>query len=184
MIDIQAYSLEFLSKLSKEFGDEALKSYGEIVEAMEAMPESKLHEQNIDLYLLYELQKRSKNFSQKMDLFMSDEKIPAELESLKSFWNRLPHRLVVSYLPIVKQVAATYHEVKEVDNDHSFADLISVGEEALYLGAKKYFESEKTEDFRSYIWDFLRKKMKQEMVANHPVPHGIRRKVQKLADLL
>jgi RNA polymerase sigma factor (sigma-70 family) len=110
---------------------------------------------------------------------MKDESpLPAEFIAI---WKQLPHRLVEQHWSMVRKAAATYFQAYP-NADQAFSDLISAGQEALFLTANRYFFNPKG-TFKNAAWNALRAKIKEDQQHGHPVPFKVRQKLAQLEDV-
>lgn len=94
----------------------------------------------------------------------------------------MPHKLVETHWEIVKKAAARYHIPTKVENESEFQELQSVGREALFRAAQKYYRKPRGA-FKSFAWPLIRESMREEQARRHPVPFKIRKKLAALASL-
>lgn len=124
------------------------------------------------------------------ELFHSPQLLDKKVEAWKaqssqaiqyfvSFYEQLPHKLIAEHYDLIKQAAAAFHKATRIDNEYGFQDLLSVGQEALYLAARKHYLNPK-EPFKNFAWNLLRQKMKEEQQQKHPIPGRLRQKLRSL----
>ncbi len=91
----------------------------------------------------------------------------------------MPHKLVELHWEIVKKAAARYHIPSKMENEAEFQELQSVGREALFLAAQKFYKKPRG-SFKSFAWPLIRESMREEQARRHPVPFKIRKKLAAL----
>ena len=170
------YILKYMTELAASLGDDILKNYGEIVETI-AEQKIDLSEARFNLHVLEQVWRNSKNRS-RLDRMIEE----STDDELKGHWAQLPHSLVQAHWHLPKQVAATYHQEAKYDNDQAFKDSLSVGQEALFEAAQKYFKKPKGE-FKSFAWTILKQRIKEEQSRKHPIPFKVRKKLKSLGEL-
>lgn len=94
----------------------------------------------------------------------------------------LPSNLINQHQSLIRKAAATYHQQSKFDDEARFQDLLSVGWEALFLSAKKYFFFPKG-NFNNFAWKNIKEAIRREQNHRHPVPVKIRKKLGRLADV-
>ncbi len=94
----------------------------------------------------------------------------------------LPHRLVEDHWELVKKAAKRFHIPGAFENEAEFQELLSVGREALFVAAQKYFRRPRG-SFKNFAWTALRERMRDEQGKKHPVPARIRKKLGALGTL-
>lgn len=94
----------------------------------------------------------------------------------------LPHRLVEDHWNLVRRAAARFHIVTQKENEAEFQELLSVGREALFIAAQKYYRRPRG-NFKNFAWGLLRERMRDEQNRRHPVPGKIRKKLAALSRL-
>ncbi len=103
----------------------------------------------------------------------------------RAFWEaakNLPHKLVEAHWNLVRKAAGRYHVPSELENEAEFQELMSVGREALFLAAQKYYKRPRG-SFRNFAWTLLRERMREEQARRHPVPAKVRKKLAALSQL-
>ncbi len=179
--ELQSAVLEYLTHVASLCGQGVLRNYSEIVETLEELdlgePWSLTKVQRYALRLLFRMDSTVKQLDNALAT-PSDE----ITRKLKQDWESLPHKLVEQYFYLVKQVAATYHQSTEIDNEERFNDLMSAGHEALTVAAEKYFRNPRGE-FKSFAWESMKIKVQEEQTHHHPVPYKVRKKIKNLQSL-
>ncbi|HYX39651.1 MAG TPA: sigma-70 family RNA polymerase sigma factor [Oligoflexus sp.] len=94
----------------------------------------------------------------------------------------MPHKLVEIHWEIVKKAAARYHIPGRMENEAEFQELQSVGREALFRAAQKFYKKPRGA-FKSFAWPLIRESMREEQARRHPVPFKIRKKLAALSRL-
>ncbi len=94
----------------------------------------------------------------------------------------LPHKLVEEHWNLVRKAAGRYHVPTEVENEAEFQELLSVGREALFVAAQKFYRRPRG-NFKNFAWTLLREKMRDEQARRHPVPAKTRKKLAALSAL-
>lgn len=185
-IECENFCLKYLDALTEIFGQKAPTVFSSVIEQLESLPEDseKRTESYIRRLLLKEIYQTLPDAAKKLDKLEKAQGHSEIEHRLIDDYKRLPEKLVADHVDLVKQIAATYHEAQDVDNEQSFNDMISVGEEALVKGARKFFEKNaEPEEFRSFIWDYIRRSMREERSREHPVPFKVRQKLKALSEL-
>lgn len=103
-------------------------------------------------------------------------------EQLMAAAKILPHRLVEDHWALVRKAAGRFHIMTQTENEAEFQELMSVGREALFVAAQKYYRRPRG-GFKNFAWGFLREKMRDEQNRRHPVPGKIRKKLAALSRL-
>jgi RNA polymerase sigma-B factor len=94
----------------------------------------------------------------------------------------MPHKLVETYWEIVRKAAGRYHIPGKMENEAEFQELQSVGREALFRAAQKFYKKPRG-SFKSFAWPLIRESMREEQSRRHPVPFKIRKKLAALSRL-
>ncbi|WP_141732256.1 sigma-70 family RNA polymerase sigma factor [Oligoflexus tunisiensis] len=94
----------------------------------------------------------------------------------------MPHKLVETHWELVRKAAARYHIPSKVENEAEFQELQSVGREALFRAAQKYYKKPRG-SFKGFAWPLIRESMREEQARRHPVPFKIRKKLAALGAL-
>jgi RNA polymerase sigma factor for flagellar operon FliA len=131
------------------------------------------------LYCARDLHPLPARFDRQVSQLNLDDELSQQL--LHS-WTILPHRLVEEHWALVKKAAARYHIPTSLENEAEFQELLSVGREALFLAAQKYYRRPRG-DFRNFAWHQIKDKIREEQGQRHPVPPRIRKKLSALAQL-
>lgn len=105
-----------------------------------------------------------------------------EGKALLAAWDILPPRLVEAHWDLVKKAAKRHHIPTQIEDEAEFQELMSVGREALFLAAQKYFKRPRG-SFKSFAWSFMRESMREEQRNRHPVPPSVLKKLGVLARL-
>jgi RNA polymerase sigma factor (sigma-70 family) len=108
--------------------------------------------------------------------------VDAEGHGLVEAFNILPARLVETHWELVKKAAKRHHIPTQIEDEAEFQELMSVGREALFLAAQKFYKRPKG-SFKSYAWSLMRESMRQEQRNRHPVPPSVLKKLAQLARL-
>lgn len=103
-------------------------------------------------------------------------------KALLAAWNILPSRLVETHWELVKKAAKRHHIPTQFEDEAEFQELMSVGREALFLAAQKFFKRPKG-SFKSFAWSFMRESMREEQRNRHPVPPSVLKKLAVLGRL-
>ncbi|MFW7380912.1 MAG: sigma-70 family RNA polymerase sigma factor [Oligoflexus sp.] len=101
------------------------------------------------------------------------------MQEFFELYKQLPHMLVKTHYSLIKQAAATYHKTSKIDNEFGFQDLLSAGQEALFLAASKYYLNPKG-PFKNFAWNLLRLKLKEDQQQRHPIPGKVRKQLRHL----
>ncbi|MCX6129850.1 MAG: hypothetical protein NTX25_12425 [Proteobacteria bacterium] len=94
----------------------------------------------------------------------------------------MPHRLVAEHMAMVDKAARRFHIPTKLENEAEFQDLLSVGAEAMFMAAQKYYRRPKG-SFKNFVFPLLRESMREEQARRHPVPFKIRKKLAALGRL-
>ena len=105
-----------------------------------------------------------------------------EGEALVAAFNILPPRLVEIHWELVKKAAKRHHIPTEIEDEAEFQELLSVGREALFLAAQKFYRRPKG-SFKSFAWSIMRESMREEQRSRHPVPPSVLKKLAQLSRL-
>lgn len=105
-----------------------------------------------------------------------------EGKALLAAWDILPSRLVETHWELVKKAAKRHHIPTQFEDEAEFQELMSVGREALFLAAQKFFKRPKG-SFKSFAWSFMRESMREEQRSRHPVPPSVLKKLSILGRL-
>lgn len=103
-------------------------------------------------------------------------------KALSAAWQILPDRLVEAHWELVKKAAKRLHIPTQIEDEAEFQELMSVGREALFLAAQKFYKRPKG-SFKSFAWSFMRDRMREEQRNRHPVPPSVLKKLAQLARL-
>ncbi|MBC7661069.1 MAG: sigma-70 family RNA polymerase sigma factor [Chitinophagaceae bacterium] len=103
-------------------------------------------------------------------------------KALLEAWNILPPRLVETHWELVKKAAKRHHIPTQFEDEAEFQELMSVGREALFMAAQKFFKRPKG-SFKSFAWSFMRESMREEQRNRHPVPPSVLKKLATLGRL-
>lgn len=128
---------------------------------------------------VWELHPLRQRLARQMAAFAGDDDIAL---TLIQAWKLLPERLIESNWELVRKAAAKYHIPTHIENEAEFQELMSVGREALFLAAQKYFKRPKG-PFKNFAWTMLRERMRDEQQNRHPVPPSVRKKLAALSRL-
>lgn len=104
------------------------------------------------------------------------------LQEVKALAAILPHRQVEVHWELVRKAAGRFHIPGSLESEAEFQDLLSVGREALFIAAQKYYRKPRG-PFKNFAWTILREKMRDEQGKRHPVPARIRKKLAVLGQL-
>ena len=103
-------------------------------------------------------------------------------EALIAAFQILPARLVEMHWELVKKAAKRHHIPTEIEDEAEFQELMSVGREALFLAAQKFYRRPKG-SFKSFAWSAMRESMREEQRSRHPVPPSVLKKLAQLSRL-
>ncbi len=106
----------------------------------------------------------------------------SEGQALVEAFNILPARLVEAHWELVKKAAKRHHIPTQFEDEAEFQELMSVGREALFLAAQKFYKKPKG-TFKNFAWTLMRESMRQEQRNRHPVPPSVLKKLSQLARL-
>lgn len=104
------------------------------------------------------------------------------LRSVQAAAKVMPHRQVETYWELVRKAAGRFHIPGSLESEAEFQDLLSVGREALFIAAQKFYRKPRGA-FKNFAWTILRDKMREEQGRRHPVPARIRKKLAALGQL-
>jgi RNA polymerase sigma-B factor len=99
---------------------------------------------------------------------------------LREAAQQMPHKLVETHWDLVRKAAARYHIPSKFENEAEFQELQSVGREALFRAAQKFYKKPRG-SFKGFAWPLIRESMREEQSRRHPVPFKIRKKLAALA---
>lgn len=133
----------------------------------------------IVMFSFWELHPLRQRLTRQMEAFEVSDDIA---KALANAWKLLPERLIESNWELVRKAAAKYHIPTHLENEAEFQELMSVGREALFLAAQKYFKRPKG-PFKNFAWSMLRERMRDEQMNRHPVPPSVRKKLAALKRL-
>lgn len=102
--------------------------------------------------------------------------------ALVAAWHILPSRLVETHWDLVKKAAKRHHIPTQIEDEAEFQELMSVGREALFLAAQKFYKRPKG-SFKTFAWGFMRDSMREEQRNRHPVPPSVLKKLGQLSRL-
>ena len=104
------------------------------------------------------------------------------VKALREAAKIMPHKLVEEHWEIVRKAAARYHIPSKTENEAEFQELQSVGREALFRAAQKFYRKPRG-SFKGFAWPLIRESMREEQSRRHPVPFKIRKKLAALSRL-
>ncbi len=104
------------------------------------------------------------------------------VKALREAAKIMPHKLVEEHWEIVRKAAARYHIPSKTENEAEFQELQSVGREALFRAAQKFYKKPRG-SFKGFAWPLIRESMREEQSRRHPVPFKIRKKLAALSRL-